>query len=115
MLDLFNFVDISSPQSKHVINMTAISTLGATASTFLSADKFTFYGYLRALFLGIFVGTLLAMAMYDSGLPVGWQGAIIGISAVNAEYILMGTMTLAKMFRDNPSVVVNFILRRKDK
>lgn len=68
-----------------------------------SPAEITAIAVVRALCSAVFVGGLGALLLFDvDSISYLAKGAIIGVLAVMSEYILVGTLKLAQIYKDDP-------------
>lgn len=90
----------------------AIALLAIGARQLMSSDRLTVFGIARGVFAGLFVGALVNLYLGDMQITEGTRGAIVGICAVLSEDILVLTMRVGKILRDNPQVIIEYLLNR---
>jgi hypothetical protein len=89
----------------------AISVLAGVCRTILTEDRRTFTGYIRGLFLAVFVGILVSNFLKDYAIGDGLRTAITIVAAFSADDFLFVVLRLTKMLRDDPAEVVKLILK----
>ncbi|MCA9340741.1 MAG: hypothetical protein KDA17_07540 [Candidatus Saccharibacteria bacterium] len=98
---------------KSVLAMFGISALAAASRTILSEDRRTFGGFIRGLVLAGFVGIMAGLIIQDYAFSPATQGAIVGVAAFIADDILILVLGVAEKLRDNPGLIIDFIIRRR--
>lgn len=87
--------------------------MAAISRAILSPDRRSFKGFLRAVFLAVFVGSVTSGILQSYNLNPETQGAVVGLCAFVADDILLGIISLAGWIRQDPSRIINLVLNRK--
>lgn len=98
---------------KTLASLTGLSTLAAASRTMLSEDRRTFTGYIRAIILALFVGSITGLLIQDYNLSAATEGGIVGVAAFIADDILIFIVRVAKMLSDNPRIIIDVLFRKK--
>jgi hypothetical protein len=100
---------------KAFLGLLGISTAAAASRTMMSPDKRTIGAFVRGLVLALFAGGVIGALIQDSGFSPGVQGGIVGICAFVADDLLQLTINISTKLRENPSILIDYILRRGGK
>lgn len=98
---------------KTIASLVGISTVAAISRAILTPDRRSFTGFVRAIFLAIFVGAITSGILQSYTFSPGTQGAIVGLCSFVADDILLSIIALSSWFRADPSRIINIILNRK--
>ncbi len=89
----------------------ALALLAIAARALLSTERATWLGITRTVVVGLFVGAVTNLYLADSNLLTdGARGAVVGVAAVLAEDLLMALLRVARRFREEPLLIVNWLL-----
>lgn len=92
----------------------AIAFIAVLARAVMTAPKITVWSLVRGTIVGIFVGACVNLYLSDiEAMSAGTRGAIVGVSAIIAEDIVIVLLAGGRKLREKPSLVWDFILRRK--
>lgn len=80
-----------------------IALLAVAVRLLFSPSEVSALSVVRAIISALFVGGLGTLFLFDvNSISYLAKGAIIGVLAVMSEYILVGTLKLAQIYKDDP-------------
>lgn len=86
--------------------------LAILARLLMDREPITIVRVVRLAVSGVLVGALVSLALADTSYSETTRGAIIGVSALLSEDVIIGALAIGKRFSDNPHGVVDAILKR---
>lgn len=93
----------------------AIAFLAIGVRLLFSANRLTVIGIARGVVVGLFVGSIVNLYLTDTMIKDGMRGAIVGVSVILAEDLIVAVFAIGKMIRENPNQLLSIIFRRGDK
>jgi hypothetical protein len=92
----------------------AIALVAVAVRLLFSANRLTLLGIARGVTVGLFVGSMVNLYLGDvPGMSDGTRGAIVGVSAVLAEDLIMALLAFGKRIREQPETLLDLIFRGK--
>lgn len=86
---------------------------GSISRAFLDATPVTLLRIARLVIVGAFAGALAALFLEGTDYSASTKGAMIGVTSLLAEDILISTLAIAAKLRADPVSAINWLLRRK--
>lgn len=86
---------------------------GSISRAFLDSTPVTLRRIARLVIVGTFAGALAALFLEGTDYSTSTKGAMIGVTSLLAEDILMSMLTLGTKLRADPVSAINWLLRRK--
>ena len=90
-----------------------ISALASTVRMLISADRYTFFGRVRAYTVAFFVAWLCYLFLHPSLIDADWKVGIVGIAALMADDILRAAIALFQKFLGKPLELLAEFIRSK--
>jgi hypothetical protein len=78
----------------------------------MKAERLTWIGFARSLFVGVFVGYLASMYLAETEYTEGVKGAILGALVIIAEDLVLALLSLARRFQEDPESYIRKFWRR---
>lgn len=92
----------------------AIALVAVAVRLLFSVNRLTLLGIARGVTVGLFVGSMVNLYLGDvEGMSDGTRGAIVGVSAVLAEDLIMALLAFGKRIREQPETLLEVIFRGK--
>lgn len=89
---------------------TAVALLAVAVRMLFSADRWTLLGIVRDVLVGLLVGHLAAMWVWDApGLSQGEKGSVVAVCAILAADIVVALLSLGRKFREDPLALLELI------
>lgn len=90
-----------------------IAFLASTVRMMLSAERYTFYGRMRAYTLAIFVAWLFYLCLHSSSIDSDLKVSAVGVASLLADDILRAIIALGQKFLKEPlQVIVDYFSKR---
>ena len=90
----------------------AIALVAVAVRLLFSVRRLTLLGITRSIIVGVFVGSMVNMYLGDvSGMTEGARGAIVGVSAVLAEDLVVAMLVLGRRIREQPETILDLIFK----
>lgn len=90
----------------------AIAVLAVSVRLILSVNRLTILGFLRAVTVGLFVGSVVNLYLGDiETMSDGTRGAIVGVAAVLAEDLTVALLAVGKQVRERPALLLELLFR----
>lgn len=90
----------------------AIALVAVAVRLLVSANRLTLLGVFRGIVVGLFVGGMVNLYLSDVvSMGEGTRGAIVGVSAVLAEDLVAGLLSVGKRIREKPESIFEIIFR----
>jgi hypothetical protein len=90
----------------------ALAVLAVSVRLILSVNRVTILGFVRAVTVGVFVGSVVNLYLGDiESMSDGTRGAIVGVAAVLAEDLTVALLALGKQVRERPTALLDILLR----
>ena len=100
---------------KHWFWFLIISILAMTARIFITMEKLLWYGILRTISTGAFIGVIVGLGLLaDSELPQWQKYAILGVAVSLAEDFMIALIAFGKAVKDDPKSFVEYWLRSRN-
>lgn len=96
--------------------VTVVIALMAVGTRLLfSAERWTVLSVVRGVVVGLFVGLHTQMYLADIVPPLadGVRGASIALAAILAEDLIMLVLYIGRSMRNNPSQIIDILLRNR--
>lgn len=92
----------------------AIALIAVAVRLLFSVRRLTLLGIARSIVVGVFVGSMVNLYLGDvSSMTDGARGAIVGVSAVLAEDLVVAMLVLGRRIRENPETILDYIFKGK--
>jgi hypothetical protein len=99
---------------KHWFWFTIIGLLAILARIFITMEKLVWYGILRTISTGAFVGVVVGLGLLaDSDLAQWQKYAILGIAVAIAEDLFIALISFGKTVKNDPRAFIDAIIRRR--
>lgn len=91
-----------------------IAFFAVLARYLATAPKPTLWAIARGTIIGVFVGAVTNLYLADiESISDGTRGALVGLAAILAEDIVIALLAGGRRLRNNPSIVWDWIIRRR--
>lgn len=99
---------------KHWLWFVIIGILAILARIFITMEKLVWYGILRTISTGAFVGVVVGLGLLVDSELAPWQKyAILGIAVAIAEDLFLALINFGKTVKENPRDFIEAIIRRR--
>lgn len=86
--------------------------LAIIARLLMDREPVTIVRVARLVVSGVFVGSMVSLALADTMYSETTRGAIIGVSALLSEDVIIGLLTLGRKAGQNPGAVIDALIKR---
>lgn len=90
----------------------AIALMAVAVRLLFAAKRLTLLGVARSVVVGVFVGSMVNLYLGDMpSMSDGTRGAIVGVSAVLAEDLIIALLAFGRRIREQPDQLLDLIFR----